>query len=107
MLAQLMGAPLPSPQWIPRLQGEDELGTDELNRLTVEYYRRAGSDRVMDDFRFTASVIRDVVAGMKEENMLIEAGRPWQRGTPVWKAIVGETCDHWKAHADEIERAMK
>jgi uncharacterized protein DUF1706 len=107
MLARMMGASLPPPSWIPRWQSEHEVGGDELNRLTVEHYRRVPLDRVFDDFTFTARVVRDVVSNMKEENLLLPAGDPWPAGTPVWKAIAGETHGHWKEHAEELERALK
>lgn len=107
MLARMMGAPLPPPTWIPRWQSENDVGTDELNRLTVEHYRGAPLDRVFDDFAFTTRVVRDVVSGMKEENLLLPAGEPWEAGTPVWKAIEGETHGHWREHAVELERALR
>ena len=107
MLARMMGARLLPPSWIPRWQSEHELGGDELNRLTVEHYRRGPIDRVFEDFAFTANVVRDVVSGMKEENLLLPAGDPWDKGTPVWKAIEGETHGHWKEHATELERALQ
>ena len=106
MLARMMGAQLMPPTWIPRWQSEHEVGGDELNRLTVEHYRRGPLDRVFDDFAFTAKVVRDVVSGMKEENLLLPAGDPWPEGTPVWKAIEGETHGHWKEHIAELEKAL-
>jgi len=107
MLARMMGASLPPPSWIPRWQSEDQVGTDELNRLTVEHYRSIALERLFEDFSFTARVVRDVVAGMKEENLLLPAGEPWEPGTPVWKAIEGETHGHWKEHAEQLERATR
>jgi hypothetical protein len=107
MLARMMGAALPTPSWIPRWQSEDQVGTDELNRLTVEHYRGIALDRLIEDFRFTSDLVRRIVANMKEENFLLEAGSPWDAGTPVWKAIAGETHGHWKEHADELERILR
>lgn len=106
MLGRMMGAAIPPPAWIPRWQSEDQVGGDELNRLTVEHYRRIEIDRLIDDFTFTARIVRDIVAAMKDENLLLEAGQPWDPGTPVWKAIEGESHGHWKEHADELERAL-
>ena len=106
MLARMMGAPVPPPAWIPRWQSENDVGGDELNRLTVEHYRRVALEGVLEDFTFTARVVRDVVSGMKEENLLLPAGEPWEPGTPVWKAIEGETHGHWKEHAEQLERAL-
>ena len=106
MLARMMGASLPPPAWIPRWQSEHEIGGDELNRLTVEHYRRGPLDTVISDFDFTMRLVRGIVESMKEENLLLEAGTPWDAGTPVWKAIAGETHGHWKEHTDELERAL-
>jgi hypothetical protein len=106
MLARMMGAPLPAPTWIPRWQSEDQVGQDELNRLTVEHYRSVPLERLFEDFDFTARVVRDVVSNMKEENLLLPAGDPWEAGTPVWKAIEGETHGHWREHAVRLQRAL-
>jgi hypothetical protein len=106
MLARMMGASLPPPSWIPRWQSESQVGTDELNRLTVEHYRSVALDRLLEDFEFSARVVRGVVENMKEENLLLPAGDPWETGTPVWKAIEGETHGHWREHAAELERAL-
>jgi hypothetical protein len=103
-LARLMGVRnLPPPAWIPRWQSEQELGTDELNRLTVEHYRRSPFDAVLDDFRFTAALVRRVVDEMKEENLMLPAGDPWGQDSLVWQAIASETHEHWREHADAIE----
>ena len=108
MLARLMGVrDLPPPSWIPRWQSEHEVGTDELNRLTVEHYRRAPFDTVISDFRFTAALVRRVVDGMKEENLMLPAGDPWSADATVHEAIASETHAHWKEHADAIEAALK
>lgn len=106
MLARMMGARLMPPSWVPRWQSEHEVGTDELNRLTVEHYRRAPLDTLLADLRFTARAVRDVVAEMKEENLILPAGVPWDAGTTVAEAIAGETHAHWKEHADELEKAL-
>jgi hypothetical protein len=107
MLARMMGAPLPPPTWVPRWQSEAEVGEDELNRLTVEHYRASAFDQVIADFEFTKGVVAKVVNGMKEENLLLPAGEPWDPGTPVWKAIEGETHAHWKQHAEQLERTRE
>lgn len=107
MLARMMGAGLAPPSWIPRWQSEAELGTDELNRLTVEHYRSTPYAAVLADFRFTADLVKRIVTEMKEENLMLEAGQPWGPGALVHEAIAGETHDHWKEHADAIELAMK
>ncbi len=108
MLARLMGVrTLPPPNWIPRWQSEQELGTDELNRLTVEHYRATPFDRVVEDFRFTADLVRKVVVAMKEENLMLPAGDPWGADTLVWQAIASETHEHWREHADAIEAGVK
>jgi hypothetical protein len=107
MLARMMGVrSYPPPAWIPRWQAEDQLGTDELNRLTVEHYRRTPLRTVLDDFRFTKQLVVDVVDFMKPENLLLPAGAPWGEGTKVWEAIASETHDHWRQHADELEKVL-
>jgi uncharacterized protein DUF1706 len=106
MLARMMGAPLPPPSWVPRWQSEHEVGADELNKLTVEHYRRMPDATVLADFAFTADVVCKVVREMKEENLLLEAGAPWQPGTLVWQAISGESSGHAKEHADALEAAL-
>lgn len=106
MLARMMGAPLPVPSWIPRWQSEDQVGTDELNRLTVEHYRSAPFDTVVTDFTFTAELVKRIVAEMKEENLLLEAGAPWEPGMRVFEAIAGETHGHWKEHADQLSAVL-
>ncbi|MBI2773184.1 MAG: ClbS/DfsB family four-helix bundle protein [Chloroflexi bacterium] len=107
MLARMMGVRgYPPPAWIPRWQAEAQLGTDELNRLTVEHYRKGPFQTVVDDFRFTKGLVRDVVDFMKEENLLLPAGAPWGEGTKVWEAIASETHDHWRQHAEELEKAL-
>lgn len=106
MLARMMGARLPPPSWIPRWQSEEAVGTDELNRLTVEHYRRSPYETVLADFRFTADLVRGIVADMKEENLVLPAGSPWGEGTLVHEAIAGEAHGHWKEHADAIEAAL-
>jgi hypothetical protein len=107
MLARMMGAALPPPAWIPRWQSEDQVGTDELNRLTVEHYRPIAFGRLMADFEFTKDLVKRIVADMKEENLSTLAGAPWDAGTLVWQAIAGETHGHWKEHADELEKALR
>lgn len=108
MLARLMGVrDLPPPAWIPRWQSEQDLGEEELNRLTVDHYRRATFDTVISDFRFTAALVRRVVDEMKEENLVLPAGEPWGADAKVHEAIASETHAHWKAHADAIEAALK
>ena len=108
MLARLMGVrDLPPPGWIPRWQSEAEVGTDELNRLTVEHYRRASFDTVIGDFRFTAALVRRVVDEMKEENLMLPAGDPWGADAKVHEAIASETHAHWNEHADRIEALVK
>jgi hypothetical protein len=108
MLARLMGVrELPPPNWIPRWQSEQELGTDELNRLTVEHFRPFPFEEVLNDFAFTADLVRHVVDEMKEENLMLPAGDPWGPEAQVWQAIASETHDHWKEHADAIEAWVK
>ncbi len=106
MLARMMGAPLPPPSWIPRWQSENEVGGDELNRLTVEHYRRLPFSTLLADFAFTADVVGKIVREMKEENLLLGAGAPWEPGTRVWQAIAGESSEHCREHADAIEAAL-
>ena len=106
MLARMMGAPLPHPNWLPLAADEAELGRDELNRRTVEHYATFSVDSVVADFVFTAGLVRRIVNEMQEENLMVEAGAPWAERTPVWEAIGGETHAHWKEHADEIEAAL-
>lgn len=107
MLARLMGVrDLPPPSWIPRWQSEQDIGEDELNRLTVEHYRTAPWDTVISDFRFTAALVRRVVDGMKEENLTLPAGEPWGADAKVHQAIASETHAHWKEHTDAIEAAL-
>ncbi len=106
MLARMMGAPLPPPSWIPRWQSENEIGGEELNRLTVEHYRRVPLSTVLADFTFTSDVVRRIVDKMKEENLELEAGAPWEPGMRVWEAIASESHAHCKEHADEIEAAV-
>lgn len=36
MLSRMMGAPLPTPNWLPKFTAEADLGEDEVNRRTVE-----------------------------------------------------------------------
>lgn len=108
MLARLMGVRnLPPPSWIPRWQSEQEVGTDEINRLTVDHFRAYPFESVIDDFRFTAALVRRVVDEMKEENLMLPAGDPWGPDSLVWQAIASETHEHWKEHADGIEAAVK
>jgi hypothetical protein len=107
MLARMMGAPLPPPSWIPRWQSEDQIGTDELNRLTVEHYRGMAFETVLADFRFTADLVKKIVTEMKEENLTLPAGEPWEKGMTVHEAIAGETHAHWKDHADQLEAALE
>lgn len=108
MLARMMGVrALPPPSWIPRWQSEQQLGTDELNRLTVEHYRAVAFGSVLEDFRFTADLVKGVIDAMKEENLTLPAGDPWGPDALVWQAIASETHDHWKEHADMIELAIK
>ncbi len=106
MLARMMGAPLPPPSWVPRWQSEHEIGADEINRLTVEHYRPIALSTLLADFAFTADVVCKVVSEMKEENLLLEAGAPWEPGTLVWQAISGESSEHGCAHADETLAAL-
>lgn len=106
MMARLMGAELPPPQWISRTESEADLGRDEVNRRAVEHYRPFQLEGVLADFLFTAVLVRDIVAGMNEENLGIEAGEPWPDGTLVWEAISGETYEHWHEHADRLEAAL-
>lgn len=107
MLSRMMGSTLRAPQWIPRWQSESELGTDELNRLTVEHYRRTPFDTLLSDFRFTADTVERIVTEMKEESLDLPAGQPWDEGAKVHEAISGETHGHWKEHADELEASLK
>ncbi len=107
MLARMMGARLMPPSWVPRWQSEHEVGTDELNRLTVDHYRRGPLETLLADFRFTARAVRDIVAGMKEENLVLPAGVPWESGTTVAQAISGESHGHWKEHADELATVLR
>ncbi|MBU6423358.1 MAG: maleylpyruvate isomerase N-terminal domain-containing protein [Chloroflexi bacterium] len=105
MLARMMGAPLPPPSWIPRWQSEHEIGGETINRLTVEHYRRIPYPTLLADFAFTADVVCQIVREMKEENLLVEAGAPWDPGTPVWQAIASESSEHCREHTDELEKA--
>jgi hypothetical protein len=108
MLARLMGVrDLPPPSWIPRWQSEQELGEDELNRLTVEHFRRYPFEDLLREFSFTADLVRRVVSEMKEENLMLPAGDPWGPDSLVWQAIASETHAHWKEHADAVEGAVK
>jgi hypothetical protein len=107
MLARMMGGHLAPPAWIPRWQAEAELGTDELNRLTADHYRRVRWDTLLADFRYTSDLVQAIVAGMKEENLMLPAGDPWGGDTKVHEAIAGESHGHWKEHADELERLLK
>ena len=106
MLARMMGAPLPPPSWIPRWQSEEQLGTDELNRLTVEHYRSVAFETLLADFRFTADLVKQIVGDMKEENLMLEAGQPWDPGTKIHEAIASESHAHWQDHADQIEATL-
>ncbi len=106
MLARMMGAPLPPPSWIPRWQSEHEVGQDELNRLTVEHYRDVPIATLLADFTFTSDVVCTIVREMKEENLELEAGEPWEKGVRVWQAIAGESWSHCQRHADEVEKAL-
>jgi hypothetical protein len=104
MLARLMGVRhLPPPNWIPRWQSEQELGEDELNRLTVEHFKRYPFEDLLREFSFTADLVRRVVNEMKEENLVLPAGDPWGPDAQVWQAIASETHAHWKEHSDAIQ----
>ncbi len=103
-----VGAPMHPPAWV-EAAGNERPDGEEWNRRVVEHYRPMSLDIVRRDFD---TVVASLVDRLRRRGDIDFDARanvvfPWiQADVPVWKAIAGETFEHWPAHSGQLEHAL-
>ena len=107
-MAWALGAPMHPPAWVEAAGNERPAG-DEWNRRVVEHYRVTPLSGVRRDFDTVVDALLDRLRRREDLDVNARANTvvPWiQSDVPVWKAIAGETFEHWPEHSAQLERAM-
>ena len=107
-LAFGLGAAMHPPAWVESA-GEERPDGDGWNKRVVDHYRAMPLAVVRRDFDTVVDAILDRLRRRADLDVEARANTviPWvQSDVPVWKAIGGETFEHWPSHAADLERAL-
>lgn len=103
-----LGAPLHPPAWV-EAAGNEQVSEEDWNRRVVDHYRPMSLDIVRRDFEQVVGAIVDRIRRRDDIDYDARASTvfPWiTSDVPVWKAIGGETFEHWPSHVADLERAL-
>jgi hypothetical protein len=104
-----VGAPLHPPAWV-EAAGDAKIDGEEWNRRVVEHYKAIPLDIVRRDFEEVTGATLDRLRRRDDIDYDARANTvfPWIKSdVPVWKAIGGETFEHWPEHSATLERALE
>ena len=107
-MAWALGAPMHPPAWVEAAGSERPSG-EEWNRRVVEHYRPMPFAVVRRDFDTVVDALLERLRKREDLDVNARANTviPWiQSDVPVWKAIAGETFEHWPGHVADLERAV-
>jgi DinB family protein len=103
-----LGAAMHPPAWVEAV-GDERPSGDEWNRGVVAHYRPMPLAIVRRDFEQVVGAILERVRKRDDVDYDARANTvfPWiGSDVPVWKAIAGETWEHWPEHSADLERAL-
>jgi hypothetical protein len=89
----------------PAISGPDNIA--ELDVLNAQFYQENKSltlDEVLADFRNTYRHIMSIVQVLPEEDLIDPHRFAWSKGEPLWKAIAGDTYEHYQEHMQQIQQ---
>ena len=107
-LAWALGAPMHPPAWV-EAAGDERPSGEEWNQRVVAHYGAMPLAVVRRDFDTVVDALLDRLRKREDLDVNARANTviPWiQSDVPVWKAIAGETFEHWPGHAADLERAL-
>jgi hypothetical protein len=88
----------------PTISGPDNV--EEMDALNAQFYQENKTlplDEVLADFRTSYRHILDIVQAMPEEDLMRPHRFAWTKGEPLWKAIAGDTYEHYQEHIAQIQ----
>jgi len=88
----------------PTISGPDSV--EEMDTLNAQFYIENKShplNEVLTDFRTTYQQIEDIVQAMPEDDLINPDRFAWTKGEPLWKAIAGDTYEHYQEHIKQIQ----
>lgn len=88
----------------PTISGPDSV--EEMDALNAQFYFENKSrplDEVLTDFRTTYQQITNIVEAMPQDDLTNPDRFAWAKGEPLWKAIAGDTYEHYQEHIKQIE----
>ncbi|HYX51075.1 MAG TPA: ClbS/DfsB family four-helix bundle protein [Ktedonobacteraceae bacterium] len=89
----------------PAISGPDNI--EELDALNAQFYLENKSltlDEVLADFRNTYQHIMSIVQAIPEADLIDPQRFAWAKGEPLWKAIAGDTYEHYQEHILQIQQ---
>lgn len=104
-----LGSTMHPPAWV-EAAGSERPSEDEWNRRVVEHYRAVPLAVVRRDFEQVVGAVVERIRKRDDVDYDVRANTvfPWiQSDVPVWKAIAGETWEHWPEHSADLERALE
>jgi hypothetical protein len=107
--AWALGATMHPPAWVESAQGQKITGDDAWNARAVDHYRTMPLEVVRRDFDTVVDALVDRLRRRQDLDLAARASSaiPWiTSDVPLWKAIGGETFEHWPKHALDLERAL-
>jgi Mycothiol maleylpyruvate isomerase N-terminal domain len=108
-MAWALGATMHPPAWVESAGSEPPQGDDAWNARVVAHYRPMPFAVVRRDFDTVVDALLDRLRRREDLDVNVRANVviPWIKSdVPVWKAIAGETFEHWPGHAADLERAL-
>jgi hypothetical protein len=88
----------------PAISGPDNI--EEMDALNAQFFLENKSrplDEVLIDFRTTYQHIMDIVQAMPEDDLMSPHRFAWSKGEPLWRAIAGDTYEHYQEHIAQIQ----
>lgn len=107
-MAWALGAPMQPPPWVAAA-GDERPEGDEWNRRVVEHYKATPLPGVRRDFETVVDALLERLRRREDLDVNVRANAviPWIKSdVPLWKAIAGETFEHWPEHSAQLERAL-
>ena len=89
----------------PAISGPDSV--EEMDTFNAQFYQENKSlplDEVLTDFRTTHRQLIGFIQAMPESDLVNPDRFAWTQGEPLWKAIAGDTYEHYQEHLAQIQK---
>jgi hypothetical protein len=89
------------PKWLPEIDPELEVSTDQINAWIYETHRDESWGTVRQNWKDGFSLLLDLGERISERDMMDESRYTWMETRPLALILIG-TYDHHREHLDQL-----